>query len=89
MTERKNISVWYAVILLAYCVCYNIVQHGAEKTFFIGLIAAVGAVVGMKYSLDHGFKLYPDEPDYFDTYFGKEETENEDAQIVYKKGDNR
>ena len=83
MTERKNISVWYAVILLAYCVCYNIVQHGAEKTFFIGFIAAVGAVVGMKYSRDHGFKLYPDEPDYFDTYFGKEDTENEDVQILH------
>lgn len=72
MTERKNISVWYAVILLAYCVCYNIIQHGAEKSFFIGLAAAVGSMLMMNYSIKSGLRFYPEDTDYFDTFFEEE-----------------
>jgi len=59
----------YMIIMLSYCVCYNIIQHGAEKTFFIGLIAAVAGIILMNMSFQSGLRLYPDEPDYFDAYF--------------------
>ena len=62
----------YALMIIAYCVCYNIIQHGTETDFFIGLAAAVAAVMCMNYCFKNGFRIVPEseaEPDYFDTYF--------------------
>ena len=49
----------YTLILVVYCDCYNTIQHGAEKTFFIGLIAAVVAILLMNASFKEGFRICP------------------------------
>ena len=59
----------YALIISAYCACYNIIQHGAEKTFFIGLAAAVCGIAMINYSIKGGLRFYPEETDYFDAFF--------------------
>lgn len=68
----------YALMIIAYCACYNIIQHGAEKSFFIGLAAAAAVVLCMNSCFENGFRIVPEseaEPDYFDTYFTDTEGE--------------
>ena len=65
-------SVIFTIIIVAYCACYNIIQHGAEKSFFIGLAAAVGGLLMMNYSIKGGLRFYPEDTDYFDTFFEEE-----------------
>ena len=65
------------VLLLAYCAGYNIIQHGAERNFFIGLALTIIAEAAFYMSIKNGFKIYPDEPDYYDAYFNEEEKNDE------------
>lgn len=65
----------YLMCVILYAVGYNIIEHGGELLFFVGLAVVIGFIFGFEKAFQEGFRLLPEnetEKNWFDTYFMEE-----------------